>query len=519
MRARGIVVLLVVLVAALTGGVVASFAISGRRAARGPQQVAQEYFAAWRQGSFTKMARLADAPPADFADQHRALSQGLSVVSVELRPDPVVQSGADQAQASFQVSRDLAGHGTWSFRATLRLGRVDGRWKVLWSPDTLYPGLKRPATWRLTRVEVPAVAFVAADGRALPEGGLLDPYLTELGDRLVEEGDDDEADGHSGWAVEATEAGGKPQRVKLLAVKQSARLRTTIDRDVQAAAERAVQGRPQRTAIVALRPSTGAVLAVADQLGGQGAFVGGYPPGSTFKVVTAGALIADGMGAGSGADCPAGVVAAQRTIRNHEGSALGATTLRGAFAQSCNTTFARLAVDRLGGGKLGRAASAFGFGVRLKPGTGAATGDFPDPRSGAELAEASFGQGRVVASPLMMASVAAAVADGTWRAPRLLAAKDLRKVGAEPGPERDVPGAAALRAMMRAVVTEGTAAGAGLPAGTAGKTGTAEFSDNGDAHAWFIGFKGDLAFAVFAEAGGSGPKVAAPIAARFLRGL
>jgi cell division protein FtsI/penicillin-binding protein 2 len=70
--------------------------------------------------------------------------------------------------------------------------------------------------------------------------------------------------------------------------------------------------------------------------------------------------------------------------------------------------------------------------------------------------------------------------------------------------------------MMRAVVTDGTAAGAGLPSGTAGKTGTAEYGD-GASHAWFIGYRGDLAFAVFVEAGGSGPKVAAPLAARFLR--
>ena len=76
-----------------------------------------------------------------------------------------------------------------------------------------------------------------------------------------------------------------------------------------------------------------------------------------------------------------------------------------------------------------------------------------------------------------------------------------------------------LRTLMRQVVTEGTAAPANLPAGTAGKTGTAEFG-TGDplpTHAWFIGFRGDLAFAVVVEDGGVGGRVAAPIAARFLR--
>ncbi len=60
-----------------------------------------------------------------------------------------------------------------------------------------------------------------------------------------------------------------------------------------------------------------------------------------------------------------------------------------------------------------------------------------------------------------------------------------------------MPGAAALRTMMRAVVTSGTAAGAGLPGGTAGKTGTAEFADG--THAWFIGYRDDVAFAVFVQ--------------------
>jgi cell division protein FtsI/penicillin-binding protein 2 len=86
--------------------------------------------------------------------------------------------------------------------------------------------------------------------------------------------------------------------------------------------------------------------------------------------------------------------------------------------------------------------------------------------------------------------------------------------GRTPGP-RPVPGAAALRTMMRAVVTGGTAAGAGLPGGTAGKTGTAESAAG--THAWFIGYRHGVAFAVFVPAGGSGPEVAAPLAARFLK--
>jgi len=78
---------------------------------------------------------------------------------------------------------------------------------------------------------------------------------------------------------------------------------------------------------------------------------------------------------------------------------------------------------------------------------------------------------------------------------------------------------AALRTMMRRVVTSGTAAGAHLPAGTLGKTGTAEFgADNPpQTHAWFVGYRRNVAFAMLVEGGGVGGRVAAPLAAAFLR--
>jgi cell division protein FtsI/penicillin-binding protein 2 len=79
----------------------------------------------------------------------------------------------------------------------------------------------------------------------------------------------------------------------------------------------------------------------------------------------------------------------------------------------------------------------------------------------------------------------------------------------------------ALHSLMPAVVSEGTASGVDFRPGTAGKTGTAEYGtgDNPPAHAWFIGYRGDLAFVVIVEGGGTGAEAAAPIAARFLRAV
>jgi cell division protein FtsI/penicillin-binding protein 2 len=79
----------------------------------------------------------------------------------------------------------------------------------------------------------------------------------------------------------------------------------------------------------------------------------------------------------------------------------------------------------------------------------------------------------------------------------------------------------ALRTLMPAVVVEGTASEVAFPSGTAGKTGTAEFGSGKKppSHAWFIGYRGDLAFSMIVEGGGAGPTVAAPIASRFLTAL
>jgi cell division protein FtsI/penicillin-binding protein 2 len=112
-----------------------------------------------------------------------------------------------------------------------------------------------------------------------------------------------------------------------------------------------------------------------------------------------------------------------------------------------------------------------------------------------------------------MAGVAATVADGRWRAPRLLAS-DPRAAGPRL-PRREL---STLRALMRAVVVRGTGSAlASVPGEVAGKTGTAEYGggDPPPTHAWFICFRGDLALAVLVEDGASGAAVAAPVARRF----
>jgi cell division protein FtsI/penicillin-binding protein 2 len=118
-------------------------------------------------------------------------------------------------------------------------------------------------------------------------------------------------------------------------------------------------------------------------------------------------------------------------------------------------------------------------------------------------------------SPLHMATVAAAVADGTWRPPVVL---EGAKAGAQPS-KLDPAVVKSLRTLMAGVVEHGTGVAARTPGReVAGKTGTAEFGndDPPKTHAWFIGYSGDLAFAVLVEGGGVGGRVAVPLARDFL---
>jgi len=292
---------------------------------------------------------------------------------------------------------------------------------------------------------------------------------------------------------------------------------TALDRDVQTAAEAALEEVEQPAALVAVKASTGEVLAVVSRplnVPLNRALQGLYPPGSTFKVVTAEALLERGLAPESTVSCPATAEVGGFRFRNYEGAALGETTLRRAFAESCNTAFI-LQSARLERDALAKAAGRFGFDVDFEVGLPVRRATFPATDDAAERAAASIGQGRVLATPLHMASVAAAVGAGEWRSPSLLEGGRAQVRGERLSTVRS------LRVLMQAVVAEGTGKAARDVPGLMGKTGSAEYGTETPlrTHAWFIGLQGDVAFAILVEGGGTGGKVAAPLAARFAAAL
>jgi hypothetical protein len=362
--------------------------------------------------------------------------------------------------------------------------------------------------------DVPGIAL-SQQQRRLTERGVSSPALAELAK--------DQETAGAGWQVVAIGTG-RTVRTRLAGQDPAPAedVVLTLDLHAQTAARDALSGLDEPAALVAMRPSTGEILAVAQNPAadaeGPVALTGLYPPGSTFKVVTAtAALEAGAVTPDTVLPCPGTENIQGRQIPNDDGFDLGAVPLHTAFAHSCNTTFARIGVD-LDSTALSRTAARLGLGTDWDiPGITTVTGTVPDAATPAEKVENSIGQGRVVASPFGMAVVAATVAHGRVPGPTLIQGRpgSLTRDGGEQPPLDDGLRADLTR-MMRETVTSGSATQLSDLPGVTGKTGTAQYGDGSRSHGWFIGTRGDLAFAVLVVGGGtSGPAVAA--AGRFLQ--
>jgi hypothetical protein len=302
---------------------------------------------------------------------------------------------------------------------------------------------------------------------------------------------------------------------------------TTLDQSVQSAAETALKGAGSvPAALVAVNVKTGDVVASANspQLGFDRAITGRYAPGSAFKVATSYALLSGGkVTPSTPVSCPKNVVVDGRTYKNYEGEELGSPTFTDDFAHSCNTAFVQLST-KLGDGDLASAAKALGLNGWAKT-LGVANAfdaSIPTNNGKTDKASAAIGQGRNEVSPLALAVMAGTVARGSVIPPALVT--DPKPAGADRTPTPvDARTVGQLRNLMGEVVQRGTATVLrDTPGGTVrGKTGTAEFGSKNppETHAWFIGYQGDLAFAVLVEQGKSGGTVAAPIAKAFLTDL
>lgn len=310
--------------------------------------------------------------------------------------------------------------------------------------------------------------------------------------------------------------------------KRARPVRTTIDLGIQAAADAALAGR--YGGVAALDARTGEVRALAGI-----AFSGPQPPGSTFKIVTASAVLNAGL-AKLTTPFP---VATQAVIdgvdlQNANGESCGGT-LAEAFARSCNSVYAPLGV-RVGAKRLVAQAERFGWNTQPSiPGALPSTLPPADQiTSPLAVGSTAIGQGKVLATPLQMASVAQAVArGGVMTLPRVFPGQPAVRRRAV---SRRVAGE--LEQMMIDVVAYGTGTAASLaPVKVAGKTGTAELTTTVqnnqqtaapvaqgvdakppgfDTDAWFAAYapvrRPKIAVCVLIVHGGAGGSTAAPAA-------
>ncbi|MCG2621489.1 penicillin-binding protein, partial [Arthrobacter sp. I2-34] len=303
-------------------------------------------------------------------------------------------------------------------------------------------------------------------------------------------------------------------------------VKTSLVPRLQTAAEKVLADITSPSSIVAIRPSTGEILAAAngpDSGGYNTAFLGQYAPGSTFKIATSLGLLRQGMTPKSTVTCDPQFSADGQKFENADGypaAYTGAITLTEAVAHSCNTAFVS-EFGNLPQRKLADAAGALGIGMKADLGLDAFLGKInPDETSTAHAA-AMIGQGTVQVSPLAMAALMASVVKGQAVVPQLVEGHD---AGAKlpDVPKLTAAEAGQLRTMMRAAVTDGYLASlTDLPGGPViGKTGTAEYGSDKPlkTHSWVIAAQGDLAIAVFVEDGDLGAVTGAPMAKKFFQG-
>ncbi|WMX46621.1 penicillin-binding transpeptidase domain-containing protein [Streptomyces roseicoloratus] len=488
---------------------------------------AKDFLAAWATGESDRAAQLTNNP-VEAGPALLGFREEAKVSAVTITPGAPTGSGSVPFTVKATVTHDgVSKPWTYASELTVVRGLTTGRPLVDWEPAVLHPKLTtKTATLRTGGAKTGEIQAVDRKGRVLTAEKYpsLGPVLAQLRDRYGST-----TGGKPGVEVyvDSGEQGVPDTTLLTLAKGEPGRLQTTIDADVQAAAEKAV-ARYGTASVVAIQPSTGAVRAVANSPanGFNTAFQGKKMPGSTMKIVTAALLLEKGLvKADAVTDCPSEAMYNGRTIRNLDDFSLQGKTFGYAFAMSCNTAFIKKIddVEDIEGDDFGLAREArevFGIGLDWKTGIVSEDGSVPEA-SGAAAAEQYIGQGTVTMNPLNVASITATAKAGEFKQPYLVAADVDNRAFAKA--ERKLPAQVAkqLGEMMRTTATAryGTATDAMASVGgdKGAKTGSAEVDGQGVSDSWFTGFSDDLAAAAFVQGAGHGATAAGPVVAQVLR--
>jgi hypothetical protein len=481
------------------------------------KKTAADFLAAWAKGDTAAAGALTnDAGTA--SDELSAYRQKAHVSRVRLTP------GAAQGDlVPFKVVATLSYKGkssTWSYSSALTVfrGETTHRPLVDWEPAVMHPKLTEGQSLETGEAASPPIVVVDRNGRELDAGKY--PSLASVLPQLRERYGAKLSGGKPGIETWVDGGDGPGQTLHVITKGTPAKLPTTLDARLQTAAEQAVK-RKSQSSVAAVKASTGEILAFANNpaTDNNNAFNAQVAPGSTFKVVTATALLEKGVSPGTPAPCPATANYNNgKMFHNVESSSDPSATFQRDFAISCNTGFIKLAGHLSESSVPSVAQRYYGFGQTWNVGVPAWDGRVPGG-SGDEMTEEMIGQGQIQMSPLNMASIAATVQNGVFRQPRLVAAGliDGSLAKAQSGLPSGVR--SSLKSMMRLTASSGTAAGAmrGVYGDVGAKTGSAEVGDQQQPNGWFVAYRGDVAAGGMVLEGGHGGDSAGPIVASVLK--
>ncbi|WP_447039244.1 penicillin-binding transpeptidase domain-containing protein [Streptomyces sp. DSM 118878] len=515
------------LVNGLSGGGGSAAGSDGTEVRTGPlsdaevRETSKRFLAAWAEGD----ARQA----ADYTNNAEAAARALTgyredahLTKVRLTPK---RAAGERVPFAVSATVSYAGKSkplAYDSELTVVRGKASGRALVDWRASVLHPFLEKGDSLATGEAPDPPVQAVDRAGTVLSKKAnpSLGPLLDELRRRYG-----DKAGGTPGMELYVRREGSEAAVRTLLTLSEGkpGKLRTTLSAGMQKAAERAVL-RHDESSVVAVKPSTGEVLAVANNRKDafNAAFEAKVMPGSTMKIVTAAMLIDKGVITAAGtAPCPPSATWQSQTITNLKGLAPdGSATFADDFARSCNTAFVKLIdEDGITDSSLGEeAANNFGLGGGdWQVGLPSFEGSVP-ASPGPDRATNAIGQGQVQMSPLAMASVTATAKTGTFRQPVIVPRSlDGRELATADGLKAST--VAQLRQMMHRTAVSGTGSRvmASLGGDTGAKTGSADVDGQAKSDSWFTGYRGDVAAAAMTQRGGHGGDAAGPIVADVLR--
>ncbi|SMD10630.1 penicillin-binding transpeptidase domain-containing protein [Kibdelosporangium aridum] len=468
-------------------------------------QVLSPFLTALAAGKAAEAAALTDNPAAA-QEAITALYKGVDVGSLSFARKTSTTPQVANGTVTVPVEATLQVTGASKWTSSWQLAKTNDKWLVKWAPTVIHPKLQAGQTLAvLGEVGKPNEAAVLDETGATIakwEGSKATPTDPKISPRLmnVVMGGASSSGTTGGRYIAIVDAAGKEVGEPLFGQKPKQTtnepVHSTLNGKIAIAAQNAVDKASQPTMLVAIKPSTGGILAVAqnEAASGLSALSSLYAPGSSFKIISAAAALQQGLTPESPVECPGTKNIGGRSLKNADFE-LGTTKLRTAFAKSCNTTFGELA-SKLPADGLRKAADEFGLNADFDiPGIKTELGKVENADSAVQRAEDSIGQGKIVATPLGMAVVAATVAGKKTVTPKLRMDAQTQVLTGYRAPQGPV--LEQIRTMMRDVVTSGTATALSKFGSVYGKTGTAETESQGDnANGWFVGFRGDVAFAV-----------------------